>query len=457
MLLIAGVAGLAAALSAPTLAGAHTGALVVDAKTGSVLFERNANDAFAPASTMKLLVGSVALSQIGPEAVFHTTLLSDGAVSNDGTLHGNLYLRGGGDPSFDAGQLADAARAVAAARITRIDGALIVDDSAFNAPPYPDGWTIDDLPNDYAAPITALAVGENAIHLRVLPAAIGAPATITATPQTHTIAIDNRTTTGAHGAGDTTSLLWPANLANVIRVSGTVPAGAADPVELDAAIPDPVRFAGEAFANAVQAAGIAVDPSSVRSGTAPASARVLWTHESPPVRALLQTMWLQSDNFYAETLLEDLAGAVPAEDTRAQGIARETQWLGSIGIDPRTLTIADGSGVSQYDRVTPAALVAVLRADWSGPVKAPALAALPAAGKTGTLARAFAGTPLEGIVYAKTGTMMHVRTLAGYIVPPSGDPLIFALLVNDWMDGSPGAATAVRAMQQQFLEAAIAP
>lgn len=456
MLLIAGAVGLAAALSAPTVAGAHVGALVVDAKTGGVLFERNSNDAFAPASTMKLLVGSVALSQIGPDASFRTTMGSDGTVAGD-TLRGNLYLRGGGDPSFEAAQFADAARALAAMKIARIDGALIVDESAFTAAPYPDGWTIDDLPNDYAAPVTALSVDENAVQLQLHPTTPGAPATLSIVPSTSTVTIDNRTTTGARGAQDTTNLLWPANLANVIRVAGTVPPEGNDPVELDAAVPDPVRFAGEAFITAAQREGITIDPATIRAGTAPASARVLWTHASPPLRSLVQTMWLQSDNLYAEALLEDLGGAAPGTDTREQGIAREMQWLQSIGVDARTLTVADASGVSQYDRVTPAALVAILRADWSGPTQALTLAALPLAGKTGTLAHTFAGTPLEGIVSAKTGTMMHVRALAGFITPPNGHPLIFALLVNDWMDRSAGAADAMHAMQQQFLEAATAP
>jgi len=128
--------------------------------------------------------------------------------------------------------------------------------------------------------------------------------------------------------------------------------------------------------------------------------------------------------------------------------------LTSIGVDPGTLTIADASGVSQYDRVTPSALVTLLRSEYAGRDRDAVLAALPVAGRTGTLQGLFAKTPLEGAVFAKTGTMQHTRNLAGFVMGQNGRMLVFALLINDWIDSSPKADAAVHAVQEKFLAAA---
>lgn len=430
--------------------------MVVNARTGNVLFEHNADEAFQPASTLKLIVGSVALQGLGPDATLQTTALTDGSIEN-GTLRGNLYVRGGGDPSLDASAFGDAARTLSAQHVNRIAGSIVVDNSAFTAPPYPDGWTVDDLPNDYAAQITPLAFNENAVALRLTPAAPNTPAAIAISPDDPSITIDNRTVTGIRGSQDSTQLSWPQDGAKVIRVTGTIPPDGSDPVELDAAVRDPSTFAGLQFERALVAQNIAVEAPAVREGTTPPAARVLWTHRSPAIRDLVARMWLPSDNFFAECLLEDLVAQPSALDTRAAGIAREMLWLQSAGINPANLTIADGSGVSQYDRLSASVLAAVLRADWNSPNRDAILAALPVAGRSGTLAHSFQNSPLEGVVRAKTGSMLHVRTLAGYVVEPNADPLIFVLLVNDWMDASPGASSAIRAVQQQFLEAAMRP
>ncbi|MEO6836033.1 MAG: D-alanyl-D-alanine carboxypeptidase, partial [Candidatus Tumulicola sp.] len=122
-----------------------------------------------------------------------------------------------------------------------------------------------------------------------------------------------------------------------------------------------------------------------------------------------------------------------------------------------TLTIADGSGLSAYDRVTPRALITILQADWRGPQRATVLAALPVAGVSGTLRSTFAHAPLEGNVYAKTGTTNHARLLAGYARTRSGDTVIFALMVNNWMDASANGANALDAARGAILSAIVAP
>ncbi len=441
---------LSAALSAPTLAGAHVGALVVDARSGAVVFSQNAEGSFQPASTLKLIVGVAALDLLGADYSFETDALTDGTVQN-GTLHGRLYLRGGGDPTLDENALDDAATTLRAQSIASVDGGLIADDSHFDAPVYPPGWVIDDLAQDYAAPVSGLSFDDNAVAISLDPGAtVGSPVRIATTPSVPQTFLENDATTGAPQSQDTTAL--DALNDGTTRVTGSYPLSAA-PGELDAAIRAPALFTLDRFRQTLATHGIAAQGSS--TGATPQSARVLWRHRSVPMRELLARMWLPSDNLLAESLLEELGTASQgANDARARGITRENAWMQTQGVDLHSLTIVDGSGLSQYDRATPLALVTLLRNAWNAPNRDTILAALPVAGVRGTLKSAFAGTPLAGTVIAKTGSMSHVRTLAGFLTTADGRTLVFALLVEDWMDDSAGASAALRNVQAQFLEAA---
>jgi D-alanyl-D-alanine carboxypeptidase/D-alanyl-D-alanine-endopeptidase (penicillin-binding protein 4) len=426
---------------APTLRGAHAGALVVSADTGQVVYERNADDAFVPASTMKLLVGSAALDTLGNAFSFVTT------VSIDGT---NLYLRGGGDPTLQESDLDEAARTARTLAATRFISELDADDTHFHITRYPDGWQVDDLPNDYAAPVSALGFSDNAIHVEVRPAGIaGAPAAIVVRPDDASLRIENDATTGAARSEDTTALDIAWSQPNTIRVTGSIPLDAHDPSVLDGAMLDPTGVVLDLFNQSLGHAGLIA--SATARAPAPPGARVLWQHRSAALSQLLGSMWQPSDNLIAETLLDEL-GSASDGDSRANGIARETAWMQTFGVDPKTLTIADGSGMSAYDRVTPRALVAILAHDWNGPGREVVLSALPQPGQAGTLEHVFVGTPLVGHLFAKTGTSNHTRTLAGYLRTAHGT-FIFALLVNDWMDPAPDAPARLRLFQQAFLTA----
>jgi D-alanyl-D-alanine carboxypeptidase/D-alanyl-D-alanine-endopeptidase (penicillin-binding protein 4) len=426
---------------APTLRGAHVGALVVSADTGAVLYERNADDALIPASTMKLLVGSAALDTLGNAFAFTTTVSIDGS---------NLFLRGGGDPTLSSSDLDEAARTVRTLTPSRFVAETDADDTHYRASRYPDGWQVDDLPYDYAAPVSALGLADDALHIDVRPgASAGSTATISVLPDDPNLRIQNDVTTGAAHSSDTTALEIAWSQPNTIRVVGSIPLDAREATTLDAAMLDPTGVTLDAFGQSLGRAGVTMGAAG--RAPAPASARVLWEHHSAPLSQLLGTMWQPSDNLIAETLLDEL-GSASDGDSRANGIAREMTWLRSLSIDPATLTIADASGMSAYDRVTPRALVAVLAHDWNGSGRDLVLNALPQPGKPGTLERAFLGTALIGHLFAKTGTSNHTRTLAGYVQTAHGT-VIFALLVNDWIDPDADASTRLRDFQTAFLTA----
>ena len=444
-----------AALRAPTLAGAHVGLLAVDQSSGTVLYARDADDAFVPASTFKLVTGSAALARLGPAFTFVTDVDAFGSAEG-GTLQGDLYLRGGGDSQLSSQDLDAAAAAVEAAGIRRISGALVGDASRYDAPHFAPGWAIDDIPYEFAAVPSALSFDRNVAHVRVLPGeAIGAQVVLQSDPASDTFRIENDAVTGVRGSEDTTDLQRPWDQPSTIRVVGSYPLGAPASDDLEPAVPDPPAYALDQFSQALARHGIEIGDG-LRQGIAPGGATVVWARHSKPLSQLMGDFWLPSNNLLGEQLLEELGvmSALGARyDSRASGIAAEAQWLQSIGVDAGTLTIVDGSGLSAYDRVSPRALVAILNADWRSPLRDIVLASLPIAGVRGTLRSTFAGTPLQGILYAKTGTANHARLLAGYLQTPNHGAVTFALMVNDWTDASPGAGASLDAARAAVLTA----
>ncbi|MBV8601063.1 MAG: D-alanyl-D-alanine carboxypeptidase/D-alanyl-D-alanine-endopeptidase, partial [Candidatus Eremiobacteraeota bacterium] len=403
----------------PTLKGAHSGILAVETATGRVLYARATDDAFMPASTMKVLTGSAALALLGPSFTFKTRV----ALADDN----RLILSGGGDALLRAADLDAAAAAVAAAGITSVAG-LAADDGYFDRRPYPDGWVWDDFPFYFAPVVSAVCLEDNVLHAVITPASPGAPPAVALAP-TSSLATENRATTGPPGSKDTLDVDRDGS---TILFVGSIPANA-KPEKLDAAVPDPPAYALDVFARALAAHGVSVAVDTLRpppTGSA-AGARILWTHESAPLARYLHDFWFPSDNLVGELLLKSLGVArsgVPG--TSEHGAALENEWLRSLGIDPLRLDVTDGSGLSIYDRLSPRVLVRLLQYDWNGPNRDAVLDALPVID--------FNGTAASMRVFAKTGTRRYARGLAGYLRPHGHGAITFALMVDDWMGDDDG-------------------
>lgn len=450
--------------AAATLRHAHVGILVVDARDGTLLYARNPDDALMPASTFKLLTGSAALDRLGPDFRFQTTAFAEGPIVR-GVLHGRLVLRGGGDPLLNAADLEGLAQAVAGLGITRIDGPIDIDTTHFVDPPYMPGWSWDDFPFYYAPKISALSFEDNVVHLSVVPArAAGGRATVTATPYgrvgeppsgcatTSDVIVIPRAMTGPAGSNDTVDV--ERDPGGCILVTGSIPLGGA-PDTIDAAVPNPEAYAWHVLADRLHAHAITFPEPSLHAGfaqsfiAAPArpGARALWSHDSEPLADLLADCWFPSDNLLAELLLKATGAAGGEPGSAASGIAFETLWLASLGVDTGPLSIDDGSGLSSYDRMTPRALVAILQHDWDGPQRDLVLDDLPLSGVRGSLKSSFVGTLAERTVFAKTGSVSHVRTLAGYAATQAHGAVIFSFQVGDWT----GMSTDIAAVRARFL------
>ncbi|HSA57698.1 MAG TPA: D-alanyl-D-alanine carboxypeptidase/D-alanyl-D-alanine-endopeptidase [Gemmatimonadaceae bacterium] len=414
------------------------GAMVVSLTRGDTLFAENAGGSLVPASTLKLFTTALAFERLGANHRFSTNVFRTGEVDPAGTLHGDLVLRGGGDPSLsrrffegDANApMRSLARQVASAGIRRVRGNIVGDDGAFEAKPVPDGWLTRYLHASYAAPVSALSLNENLLYVVVTPGRAGAAGTVRLEPAADgAYRIANATSTRA---GTRSSRLTVALAAQgVINVRGWIGA-TSEPRVYVVVVNDPSSFATNAFARALAEAGVAVEGEVRLSGT-PEGALPVASLPSPPLWELANVMNRESVNHFAELIfrnvgrLGDPSGVGSAE--MANALLRDFLLL-RVGADPGDVFAADGSGLSTLDRVTPRAMVQLLSFAHGAPWSREFHESLPIAGRQETLRLRMRGTPAHGNLHAKTGTTNEVVGLSGYVASRDGEVLAFAFLYN---------------------------
>jgi D-alanyl-D-alanine carboxypeptidase/D-alanyl-D-alanine-endopeptidase (penicillin-binding protein 4) len=417
--------------------------VVSSVESGKTLFAHNPDTPLRPASTQKLLTSVLAFERLGVNHRFETTVLRTGPILPDGTLQGDLYVRGGGDPSLAArfhGGTPEApmralARLVAQAGITRVTGDVVGDASGFADRTIPEGWLSRYLYASYAARVSALSLNGNLLHVAVTPGAAGKAASISVRPALSGIELVNRTQTRSGSRR--------ARVAVSRRPDGTVVAsgwiGSRAGLRVYTVVVDePAKFATAAFHRALIDEGIQV-PGAIRVAAAPASAEQVVALPSRPLYELASVMNGESDNHIAELLFRGASRGDAALQPGSASLGnRQLQDLLAdyAGVPPNAINAVDGSGLSSYDRVTARAMTQVLafahRAPWAKEFHL----SLPVAGRSETLRRRMIGTAAQGNLHAKTGTTAEVVSLAGYVTSRDGDVLTFAFLYNGKVHGA---------------------
>ena len=408
------------------------GAIVVSLTRGDTLLAYNADAMLQPASTMKLFTSALALEHFGPDYTFSTAVMRDGAIAPDGTLSGNLYLRGSGDPSlgtryFPGESPMDAlARQVVAAGVKHVTGDVIADASAFEPKTVPDGWQTRYLGAAYAARVSALSLNENLVWVVVQPN--GKAAQVTLEPATTTLPVESSVrVTG--GSGGSISAFRRAD--GVIQVRGSIGRNSA-PRKYSLVVDDPALFTAGALRASLQNAGVTVD-GSVHTGATPAGATNVATIASPPLSRIVTSMNRESINLFAELLFRSAAHSIdPKEPGSAQtGLSVLRTFLGEkVGAPSTAIQVSDGSGLSVNDRLTPRAMIDLLSYAHHAPWGATYHASLPVAGESETLRGRMRYTPAQGNLHAKTGTTNTVASLGGYVTARDGEILAFSLIYN---------------------------
>ena len=449
---------------------AHCGLLVVDLATGATVYELNADQLFAPASTTKLYSSAAALDALGATFRFETPIYRRGEVDGSGRLKGDLILVASGDLTFGGRTTSDGkiafvnndhtyandstkgeltltdpaqglnelAQQIAAAGISQVRGDVLIDDRLF-----------DPAESTGSGPtrVSPIVVNDNVIDIVLTPAQSGQLAQMTWRPQTASMRVDSRVFTVA--AGDSLEIdvqaIGPRNL----LVSGKIPEGH-KPLLKIFEIPDPASFARALMIEALQRNGIVVERSLWADNTRdrlPSREDVaklprVALFQSPPMSEQIKLILKVSHNLHASTL-PLLVAAKSGKRTLGAGLTLQRDFLLRAGVDADSISFGGGAGGSPADAVTPRATVQLLRFMAGRPDAAVYRDGLPVLGLDGTLTDAVAAnSPARGQVYAKTGTLFFQnllndrylvtsKALAGYITTSKRKNFAFAVYINN--------------------------
>ncbi|WP_371493995.1 D-alanyl-D-alanine carboxypeptidase/D-alanyl-D-alanine-endopeptidase [Kitasatospora sp. NBC_00374] len=427
------------------LTGAQVSALVTDPATGEVVYEHAPGALLLPASTQKTVTAAAALDLLGPDHRFRTDVLAAGRRTG-GVVDGDLVLRGGGDPSLLAADLDDLARQVADGGVTSVGGGVLADASRYDDVPLGPNWAWDDQAAYYSPQISALTLTTDGdydpgtVRLTVTPGdAPGRPAAVRVTPAEAPVHLSGQVRTGAAGSERTVDVARRPG-GNELVLSGSVPADA-DPGDEWIAVDRPAVLAATVFAAALARHGVTVH-GPVAEGPAPEGGTELASHDSAPVSALMTPFLKLSNNGIAEHLIKEIGRVRADEGSWAAGTDEVRAFLHRGGLETGEARQVDGSGLSRHNLLSARRLTALLafarRQSWFSTW----YDALPVAGDArrmvgGTLTNRLRGTAAEGRVHAKTGSMTGVDALTGYVERPDGQPLAFAVIVNNFTATGP--------------------
>ncbi|HEY7172736.1 MAG TPA: D-alanyl-D-alanine carboxypeptidase/D-alanyl-D-alanine-endopeptidase [Vicinamibacterales bacterium] len=429
-------------LNTPVLERATFGIAVHSLDRDQPIYQLNARKLLLPSSAMKIVTLAAAADQLGWDYTFSTRLVGTGPIRH-GALAGDLVVIGTGDPSIDDwdGQATALfhqwADLLKAAGITRVDGRIVGDDNAFTDEPLGAGWAWDDLAASYATAVGALQYNENTAQLVIAAGrAAGEPARIEINPPSAPVSVRNAVTTTPPSV-PVALLIRPSPRGPSLDVRGTVPLNSVRHIR-NVSVENPTLYFANAMRRALAANGIEVKGATVDVDDLPAPVPVeglqpLLVHQSAPLANLAATMMKMSQNLYAETLLRAMGARDVGFGSFETGRSALQRTLATWGISPSDLMIADGSGLSRYNLLTAEALVAILaRVAADERLRDRFAAALPVAGRDGTLSERMRHTAAEGNLRAKTGSMSGARSLAGYVTDADGERLAFAIIANNY-------------------------
>ncbi|KMQ67378.1 peptidase S13 [Chryseobacterium sp. FH2] len=416
----------------PVLKNANWGFVVYDPKTKKVISSYNENTPLVPASTTKLLTTETAMNLLGENYRWMTQLEYSGSIDENGVLNGNLYIVGSGDPSLGTNKagaspyrdiVSDFISGISREGIKKVNGDIIIQTALFKG-------NISKLPEN------VVWLENNNYYLPV--------------GTTHEINPANEKLIVKKGSSFSAEKKYfyvsPYNN-QMVYADKYDGAGV-----LTTKLPDAPAFLANTFRTTLVKSGVAVTGKVTPRTTdaTPETRKLVSAYKSPTLGDIIYYTNQHSDNSLAESLLKTVGFQSLGDQTSESGRKVVTEHLKNQGFDMIGLNYMDGSGLSRSNNVTPISQAKFLTALMDEKYYKTYFSSLPVGGQSGTLKRMFIGTG-NGQVFAKTGTLNKVKTLAGYMKTNSGKTLVFSLMVNNYA----GSVDMVKKRMEKILEPAL--
>lgn len=442
-------------LESSGLGSARWGVFVLSLKDGRVLYARDSDRPFIPASNMKIYTTAVALDLLGADYRWRTSVYAAGEADQTGTLAGDLTLYGRGAPDLGLNvdgkksSLAELAEQLYRRGVRRVRGNVIGDESYFRGEPLGDGWLWNDVQWYFGAETSALSIGGNEVSLMLTPSGkTGEPVALKLEPETDYVRLINDTMTVERGQPATIGINRGLS-DNVIRVWGDFPLRSSG-YRARLSVHQPALWAARMFLAELRARGIAVEGEALMKDARvtqesdrfdPQHAVELASLTGKTLGEIARATNKESLNLEAELILRTLGkvkgATAPSPDPRKMltrgddeaGLAVVRSWLEQAGISTQNMALHDGSGLSRLDLVTPEANARLLAAISKSPAGTIFHDSLPIAGRDGTLRSRL--RTADGRIYAKTGTLTYTNSLSGYAATDEGEILVFSIICND--------------------------
>lgn len=416
----------------PVLKNATWGFVVYDPKTKKIISSYNENTPLVPASTTKLLTTETAMSMLGENYRWMTQLEYSGEIDENGTLNGNLYIVGSGDPSLGTNKagawsykdiVSDFAVGMAREGIKKVNGDIVIQTALFKG-------------NISALPENVVWLENNNYYLPV-------GTTKEINPANEKLIVKK----SMNPAADK-KFFYVSPYVNKIVYAEKYDGNGT----LTTKLPDAPAFLANSFKASLVKSGVAVTGKVTPKMTdaSPEVRKMISAYKSPTLGDIIYYTNQRSDNSLAEALLKTVGYFQVGDQTSESGRIVVNNHLKDIAFDVEGLNYMDGSGLSRSNKVTPISQVKYLSSLMDEKFYKTYFNSLPIGGQSGTLKGMFVGEG-NGQVFAKTGTLNKVKTLAGYLKTNSGRTLVFSLMVNNYA----GSVGQVKSKMETILKPAL--
>ncbi len=428
-------------LNNPSLRNVSYGISVVSIKKNSSLFDYRSNDLFSVASNMKLLTTSTALDYLGPDFEYKTIVVAQGKITTSGELHGDIIIKGSGDPNisgrFYHGNILAVpeswAQAIKDRGIRVIRGDIVADDTIFDRIYVNPHWPANQLSAWYCAPSCGLSFNDNCVDITLVPGKNpGGVVTLLIDPDTSYFTIFNSCVYTASKKEHRYSMYRKPDT-NQIFITGKFCVNAS-PEKTWVSVHNPALYLATVFKEVLEKNGIVVYGNARlidECNPVKSDGEVITQTTSTMEQAVFVTN-KRSQNFYAEQIIKTLGAQIKGRGTLEAGIEVVHEFLSKLGFQPEEYTIDDGCGLSKGNRLSPKMITTLLAYMSKHPHGGVLWDSLPASGTDGGLRRRMISPRYKNKIHAKTGYIAKTSALSGYIETSRDDVLAFSILMNNF-------------------------